>query len=69
MQLARHLASRAESDAPSLECEVRWYLWSKLDRFSDAGNGRLVKPQLPGSERLSLRTGIATPCLSLALDL
>ena len=29
MQLARHLASRAESDAPSLECEVRWHLWKK----------------------------------------
>ena len=37
----------------------------KAGRFSDAGNGRPVQPQLPGSERLSLRTGIATSCLSL----
>ena len=41
----------------------------KAGRFSDAGNGRPVQPQLPGSERLSLRTGIATSCLSLPLDL
>ena len=41
----------------------------KADSFSNAGDGRPVQPQLAGSERLSLRTGIATSCLSLPLDL
>ena len=41
----------------------------KSGQIQYAGNGRPVQPQLAGSERLSLRTDIATSCLSLPLDL